>query len=238
MLEMTVGEVVAQNIKSAEVFYKHKIDFCCKGNIKVADVAAKKNIDANLLISELESILKEKVSDDFKSYSNYDLIEDIVNKHHKYVTESIELLTPLVNKVARVHGAEHPELLTIKEMFFESAEELKSHMAREEGVLFPFINVLTLAVKDNVAIEKPHFATVNNPIARMMEEHSNEGERFETIQELSNDFNPPESACNTYRFVYSKLQEFQKDLHEHIHKENNILFPRAAELEKKVTFLN
>lgn len=238
MLEMTVGEVVAQNIKCAEVFYKHKIDFCCKGNIKVADVAAKKNIDANILIAEIEAILKEDVKNDFNSYSNYDLIEEIVKKHHNYVRESIELLTPLVNKVARVHGEEHPELLKIKDLFFGSVEELTSHMAREEGVLFPFINVLTLAVKDNLKIDKPHFATVNNPIARMMEEHENEGDRFEEIQELSDGYTPPESACNTYRFVYSKLAEFQKDLHEHIHKENNILFPRAIELEKKVVFNN
>lgn len=238
MLNLTIGEIVAQNIKTAEVFYKNKIDFCCKGNILLSDVISKKKLNSDEIIEQIQEILNDKSNGDFANYSNFELIEEIVNKHHKYVRESIEVLTPLVNKVAKVHGETHPELIQIRDLYLESIDELQSHLMKEENILFPFINVLTLAEKENHAIVKPHFITVNNPIARMMEEHSNEGERFEKIQELSNDFKPPFDACNTYKFVYSKLDEFQKDLHQHIHKENNILFPRAIELEKKVKFID
>lgn len=136
---------------------------------------------------------------------------------------------PYLNKVAAVHGDRHPELREVQDLFIGCAEDLTSHMQKEEQVLFPFIR--KMAVGDD--IHAP-FGTVQNPINMMMHEHTNEGERFRKIAALTNDYTAPEDACNTYRVTYALLNEFEEDLHLHIHLENNILFPKAIATEAKI----
>ncbi len=237
MLNMTVGEIVAKNIKTADIFAKNKIDFCCKGNLLLSDVVKEKELNEEEILKQIQEILNENDKGDFSNLSNAELIDNIVNTHHKYVKESFEILSPLVKKVYEVHGEAHPELKEIKYLYFDSVNEFNMHMQREENVLFPFINLITKADKEGNQIPRPHFVTVNNPIARMMKDHADEGERFEKIERLTNNYTPPADACNSYKYLYSKLKEFQDDLFQHIHKENNILFPRAIEIEKRIEFI-
>ena len=137
--------------------------------------------------------------------------------------------------MCKVHGQSHPELFEINELFKGCAGELALHMKKEELILFPFIKKMESAIRTGQTIEQPHFGTVENPIAMMQDEHVIEGERFVKIAELTNNYTPPSDACNTYRVTFSMLQEFEQDLHKHIHLENNILFPRAIEMQKRFT---
>jgi regulator of cell morphogenesis and NO signaling len=164
-----------------------------------------------------------------------DLLTDYIEKkHHRYVEAQIPVLNQYLAKLCRVHGDRHPELYKIKEHFIQSAGELTMHMKKEELVLFPFIRKMVRAKHQNTPLDLPHFGTVQNPIQTMMKEHDNEGERFRQIAALSRGYAPPADACNTYRVTFSLLQEFEKDLHLHIHLENNILFPKAQALETEL----
>ncbi len=236
LIEKPIGQIVAEDYRAAQIFKNHKIDFCCQGNRSIQDAAQKKNIDAQVLINEIEAIQQGENEDtiDFKSWP-LDLLADYIEKkHHRYVEEKIPVLKPYLEKLCRVHGERHPELLEITEHFNKSAGELASHMKKEEIILFPAVRKMVQAKQTGTELEKPHFGTVQNPIQMMMTEHETEGERFRLIDELSNNYTPPEDACNTYRVTFALLQEFENDLHRHIHLENNILFPKAAELEKEL----
>lgn len=158
----------------------------------------------------------------------------IEKKHHRYVEEKTREITPYLDKICRVHGDRHPELFEINEHFNATAGELAAHMKKEELILFPFVRKMAKAKQENTKLEAPHFGTVENPIQMMMHEHTAEGERFRKIETLSNNYTPPEDACNTYRVTFALLKEFEADLHLHIHLENNILFPKAIELEKQL----
>jgi regulator of cell morphogenesis and NO signaling len=147
------------------------------------------------------------------------------------VIENIPLIIQYSDKVARVHGENHPETVEINKLFHEVAIELSAHMQKEEMILFPFIKTMSKAKKEGTPMPAPPFGTVNNPIRMMEAEHENAGDIFKQIDKLSNNYTPPLAACNTYRVLYAKLQEFENDLHKHIHLENNILFPKAIQLE-------
>ena len=136
-------------------------------------------------------------------------------------------------KVAKVHGHHYTEVVKINHLFNEVAKELAVHMKKEELILFPFIKKLAKADKEGVIAAIPHFGSVNNPIKMMEEEHENAGDIFKEIKQLSNNYTPPKEACNTFKALYAKLDEFEQDLHQHIHLENNILFPKAIVLEQK-----
>ncbi len=154
----------------------------------------------------------------------------IEKKHHRYVENKIQEITPFLEKVARVHGDRHPELNEIRQLFDASAGELTAHMKKEEQILFPFIRKMVAAQNQNTTVQAP-FGTVQNPIQMMMHEHENEGERFRKIAALTDNYTPPEDACNTYRVTFFLLKEFEEDLHLHIHLENNILFPKSIAIE-------
>ncbi|HRA71900.1 MAG TPA: hemerythrin domain-containing protein, partial [Flavobacterium sp.] len=169
---------------------------------------------------------------DFKSWPNDLLIDYIEKVHHRFVEEKTQILIPFLDKICSVHGENHPELLEINQIFNDSAKELASHMKKEELILFPFIKEMINATKSHGTIGKPFFETIKNPIAAMMNEHENEGERFRTISALTHNYTPPNDACSTYNATYKLLEEFEQDLHKHIHLESNILFPKAKALEK------
>jgi regulator of cell morphogenesis and NO signaling len=234
-LDKTIGQMVAEDYRIAQVFKNHKIDFCCKGNRSMEQVADKNNLDLNALIEEINEVKRERNNDntDFKSWP-LDLLADYIEKkHHRYVETQIPILKQYLNKLCKVHGKNHPELLEITEHFNTSAGELSMHMKKEELMLFPWVRKMVKARQMNASLERPRFETVKNPIGAMMQDHENEGERFRLIADLSNDYTPPADACNTYRVTFSLLKEFEEDLHQHIHLENNILFPKAEILEQK-----
>ncbi|WP_158837634.1 iron-sulfur cluster repair di-iron protein [Polaribacter sp. L3A8] len=230
----TVAEVVTYNIKTADVFKKHGIDFCCGGGISIEKACKKHNVSFEEMEKELLSI-----NNPTSNAYNYDswkldfLVDHIVNTHHTYVTENIPLILQYAAKVAKVHGHHYTEVIEINKLFIDVANELSSHLIKEETVLFPFIKQLVKAEKEGIKTPKQHFGMVNNPIRMMEEEHENAGDILKEINQLSNNYAPPEGACNTFKALYAKLDEFEQDLHQHIHLENNILFPKAILLEQK-----
>lgn len=230
-----IGELVAQNYRTASIFKQNKIDFCCNGNRTIADAAEQKKLDISSLLKDLE-LASSSQSDgniDFNSWP-LDLLADYIEKtHHRYVEAKIPEIMPYLEKVVRVHGDRHPELFEVFELFNESAGELTTHMKKEELILFPFVRKMIQAKAKGEKVQAP-FGTVKNPIKAMMAEHENEGERFRTIAALTEDYTPPVDACNTYRVTYALLKEFENDLHKHIHLENNILFPKAIALEEEM----
>ncbi|MGV9004949.1 iron-sulfur cluster repair di-iron protein [Flavobacterium sp.] len=234
--DQIIGELVANDYRTASVFKKYGIDFCCQGNRTINDACEAKKIDEKLVVDDLNSVLNSKADSgiDFQSWP-LDLLADYIEKkHHRYVEEKSLEIKPYLDKICRVHGERHPELFEIKEHFNATAGELAMHMKKEELILFPFIKKMVKAKQENTKLDKPNFGTVENPIQMMMDEHTTEGDRFRKIEVLSNNYKAPEDACNTYRVTFALLNEFEQDLHMHIHLENNILFPRAIELEKQL----
>lgn len=238
-MEKTIGQMVAEDYRTAQVFKNHKIDFCCKGNRSIQEVAEKNNLNVDVLLREMDEVQQQNNTEntDFKSWP-LDLLTDYIEKkHHRYVEERIPVLKQYLDKLCRVHGEQHPELFKIAEHFNASAGELAMHMKKEELVLFPWVRKMVKAEQLNEKPDGPHFGSVRNLIQMMMQEHENEGDRFRQIADLSNNYTPPADACNTYRVAFSLLQEFEEDLHRHIHLENNILFPKAEVLEKQLDLI-
>jgi regulator of cell morphogenesis and NO signaling len=231
--EHTVAQIVTKNIKTADVFKKHGIDFCCGGNVNLAKICERKGVKLQEIESDLErSFSNAATAHDYASWDLGFLIDFIVNTHHKYVVENVGLLLQYTNRVAEVHGVPHPKVVRINELSHALVNELKPHLEKEEQILFPYIKKL-LAIKAEGGKVEQKF--VESPIAVMNQEHDAAGDILKEIAELSNNFNPPEGACNTYRAMYSKLEEFQNDLFQHIHLENNILFPKAILLEEELS---
>jgi len=236
-VKTTIGEMVAKDYRAATVFQKFGIDYCCKGNRTLEEATEMKNINVNAVKTELEKVLNTPAEENMDfNFWPLDLLADYIEKkHHRYVEERIPLLLQYLNKLCKVHGDVHPELFEINRLFNETAGDLTSHMKKEELILFPYIRKMLKKQKDGSSVlSAPHFGTVKNPIKMMMDEHENEGERFEKIAALSDNYTPPADACNTYRVTYALLDEFEKDLHKHIHLENNILFPQSILHEEKM----
>lgn len=233
-LNSFVGEVVKLNFKTASLFQANNIDYCCGGNKTIADACNVAGVHPEQLLKQLETLIDEKDPD--SEYINNlglnELSDYIVKRHHTYVRESIPFLKKSLEKICQVHGEHHPELFKIKELFNGSADALTMHMQKEEIMLFPFIQRLESAKKEKVSLPKAPFGSVANPIEMMLSEHQNEGERFDEIMRLSNHYQLPEDACTTYEVTFKQLRDFENDLHRHIHLENNILFPKAIDLEK------
>lgn len=231
--EKTIGEMVAEDFRAAQVFRKYKIDFCCKGNRTIEEACENKKYLAEDIYKDLEKVSEAKAENiDFNSWP-LDLLADYVEKtHHRYVEENSTVLIQYLNKLCKVHGDRHPELFEITRLFTESAQELAAHMKKEELILFPFIKKMVAAKASGELLVTPHFGTVENPVAMMKDEHTTEGERFVKIAELTNNYQFPDDACGTYQVTYRMLDDFEQDLHKHIHLENNILFPKAIALEK------
>ncbi len=231
-----IGQLVADDYRAATVFESFGIDFCCKGNRTLDDACEMKNIDVESVISSLTNVMKDQSAEsvDYTSWPMDLLADYIEKKHHRYVENKIPILKQYLSKIAKVHGDNHPELIEINALFEASAGELTQHMKKEELILFPFIKKMVQSEINGKAIETPHFGTVKNPIQMMMEEHENEGDRFEKIVQLSNSYTPPEDACGTYKVSFAMLDEFERNLHKHIHLENNILFPWALKAEEKL----
>ncbi len=232
--ETNIGQLVADNYRTASVFKKNNIDFCCNGNRTISEVCQSQGLDSNYLITQLENVMNvgQNNTNDYNSWP-LDLLADYIEKkHHRYVESKIPEIIPFLDKIIRVHGGHHPELLEVGKLFNESAAELSAHMKKEELILFPFIRKMVQASQRNETVQAS-FGTVENPIQMMMHEHDTEGERFRKIAALTNNYTPPADGCNTYRITLAMIQEFEDDLHLHIHLENNILFPKSIAFEKE-----
>ena len=233
----TVREIALENPTSIRVFEKFGIDYCCGGRKPLTEACAVNNIDVNEVIAALEVAEggAPAAGNDWARKSLAALSSHIVATHHEYVKTELPHLAQLAQKVVNRHGADRPEIPVIQAKLAEVSEELTQHLAKEEMILFPHIAKLERAIQDGS--EKPQgcFGTVANPIAMMTQEHDAAGTLMAEIRTLSQNFTPPEGACPTFHAFYNGLHEFECDLHQHIHLENNILFPRAIELEKSAS---
>jgi regulator of cell morphogenesis and NO signaling len=232
-----VGAIVAQDYRAASIFEREGIDFCCSGNRTIEAACNDRQLPIAALIEELQQTIgdgteKKDAAADYNSWPIELLADYIEQKHHRYVTTQIPVIKSMVEKIVRVHGSRHPELAEIQTNFDACAGELAVHMKKEELMLFPYIRKMVHAKQAGHYQVASPFGTVKNPIATMMHDHDAEGERFRKIKTLSNSYTAPADGCNTYRAAFATLQAFENDLHLHIHLENNILFPKAVELEQ------
>lgn len=233
--EKTVAEYVTENIKTAHIFKKHGIDFCCGGNISIEKACLKNNVNQLILKKELSEVdIVKDIIEDYDKWELDFLMIYIENVHHTYIKENLPLISQYANKVAKVHGHHYIEVTEVNMLFHEVANELIGHLQKEEQILFPFIKQLVIAKKEGSNTVTPPFGTVNNPIQMMEHEHENVRNVFKQIAKLTNNYMPPEGVCNTFKALYAKLDEFEQDLHKHIHLENNILHSKALKLEQEI----
>ena len=234
--EETLGQIAAKDLRKAEVFKKYGLDFCCGGKKTVKEACAEKGLDLTRIEQELQQADKIIASRPipYNEWSLDFLADYIVNTHHSYVNKTLPDLVSYAAKVASVHGHEHPELYKINALVIDIEEELSAHMIKEERVLFPYIKELVQAKQQTRVPQASHFGTVQNPIKMMEMEHELVGKNFEEIRSLSADYTLPADACASYSLLYKMLDEFENDLHLHIHLENNILFPKALDIEKSM----
>lgn len=231
----TLGQIAAKDLRKAEIFKKYGLDFCCGGKKTVKQACAEKGLDVTKIEQELQQADKNPTTRPLP-YSDWslDFLADyIVNTHHSYVRKSLPEIRGYAIKVAQVHGSSHPELPAVQQLVEEVARELTSHMLKEEKVLFPYIKDLVAANNTERPSQTAHFGTVQNPINMMELEHELVGKNLEEIRMLTNNYTLPDDACASYSLLFRMLEEFENDLHLHIHLENNILFPKALEIEKK-----
>lgn len=234
--EKTVREIALERPQSIRVFERFGIDYCCGGAKPLQEACEKKgtNVDALLrAIEELERKASAGEGNDWTAASLQELINLILNKHHEYVRAEIPRIQKMLDKVEAVHGKNHPNIATANLRFNELVQELSTHMLKEEDVLFPYIGKMERAVAAGNAAPPAFFGSVRNPTAAMVHEHENAGELLEQIRTACDDFAPPEDACTTFRALYQGLRDFERDLHQHVHLENNILFPRALRMEQE-----
>jgi len=228
-----VGDIVKVNFKTAQVLEKNKIDFCCGGGISLQEACEKSSIDMTALIPELEAIVE--VNDPDSKYIDGleldELCDYIEKRHHTYVRENIPFLQQKLQRLCEVHSENHEELFEIKRLFDGAAENLSAHMQKEEMVLFPYIRKMVKFKRENI-LSGSEFGMAMGPINQMEEEHQVEGERFKIISELTKNYTCPPDGCNTFQVTYKTLQDFENDLHRHIHLESNILFKKALLLER------
>jgi regulator of cell morphogenesis and NO signaling len=236
VLEMKVKAIVADDFRTAAVFEKHGIDFCCNGGKVLSSACTEKQVDPELILQEIRQIEESSAPASFRPTEwHLDALADyIVTVHHSYVNRSLPLILTHLEKVVHAHGQNHPELAPIAEQFKAVAGELSRHMKKEELALFPYIKVLVAGERSGTTQDAPGFGTIQNPIRMMEQEHQSAGESFSFIRAASNGYALPVDACATYTVLYRELEAFERDLHQHIHLENNILFPRAIVLEQKV----
>jgi len=229
--DQTVREIVASNPQAARVFEKFGIDYCCGGEKPFVQACLQANASAAEVAAALERPEPRSEDRDWQKAPLTELIAHIVLKHHAFTREELARLQPLLAKVLGVHSANHPELEKIQELFHGLVQEMTLHTMKEERMLFPYIEQLEAAANAGVRPSPPMFGTVQNPVRMMMLEHDSAAAAVRGIRRLSNGFAPPDGACMSYMALYEGFRDFEADLHQHIHLENNILFPRAVELE-------
>ncbi len=233
----TLKEIVTEDFAAAAVFEHFSLDFCCRGGITIDAACKEKGIDPDRVLKELQD-LNQRSGMDAPRFAEWEpdfLIDYIIRNHHSYVRKMLPVLTVHTKKIAAVHGTNHPEVIRIAEHFEAVALELQQHMKKEEEILFPYIIAMYRTTKKGIAPPPAPFGSVDNPIRMMEAEHERAGDELYSIRSLSNGYTPPADGCTTFRVTYQELQDFERDLHQHVHLENNILFPMAKALELKLS---
>ena len=234
LLSATVGDLVASDMRTADVFERHGIDFCCGGRQTLGDACRRASADPEAVMRELDALPVDEVPDEDASGWTLDrLIGHIVSVHHAYVRESLPRLDGWIAKLVAVHGARHPELPSVASAFRRLRAELEQHLMKEEQILFPYVRELVRLSDKACCAPRSPFGSVENPIRMMEREHRDAGDELSAIREMTCGFRAPSDGCTTYNVCMAELAAFERDLHRHIHLENNILFPRAIALERR-----
>ena len=229
--QTTVGDLVRQQPSRSRVFENLKIDYCCGGKIPLAQACAKHGLDVDDVLKQLQDAAD--VSDncvDVDSMTLAELADHVEQTHHAYLRVELPRLDQMTEKVARVHGDKLASLKQIREVFIAFQAELAEHMMKEERILFPIIRT----IEKSQATQSFHCGSVANPIAQMEREHDNAGNAMAQFRELTDNYTAPDWACNTFRAMYDALYELEQNMHQHVHKENNVLFPKAISLEESL----
>lgn len=228
----TIGAFVAEDYRTAAVFEKYGIDFCCGGQATLTATCREKDLDLTRILHEIESARKEPIgrSENFADWPLPFLIDYIINTHHAYLKENDEQIAAYAQKIAEVHGAHHPEVIEIAAIFAKIAADMAEHLKTEEEVFFPAVKRVDTTVGSGQNAQTDDRALIKSELTKLHREHEEIGDAIHKIRHLANDYAIPEDVCNTFVVTYQKLKEFEDDLHKHVHLENNILFPKAAQL--------
>ena len=230
-MSLSLAQIVNNNHLTASVFEKYHLDFCCKGKRSLEQACAEQELSVSRVTEELENIFTKDSNSaiDFETMNLAQLADYIVQTHHAFVKNEMSQIQAYLQKVSSKHGERHRELYKIFQIFSEVKEEMEGHMKKEELVLFPRIKELQKLTDNDNAYPQLNISYVQSPITVMEQEHDHAGSLLNDIRILSNDYTPPQDACTTYRLSFAALQAFELDLHQHVHLENNILFPKAIE---------
>ncbi|MBI1313040.1 iron-sulfur cluster repair di-iron protein [bacterium] len=230
----SVGEWVTRYPAIARIFEQHGIDYCCGGARPLDAACESRDADAQSVLAELQAAISQtgtEFDDNFSTKTLTGMCDEIVDTHHEYLKRELSRLTQLVDKVRSVHGEAHPWLQELSAAFGRLRDELVPHMFKEEHILFPAIRT----IEQSQSVPRFPFGSVDNPIHMMEHEHDAAGQALREMRDVSRNFTAPDDACNTFRVMLDGLRELELDLHQHIHKENNVLFPRASQLAAELT---
>jgi regulator of cell morphogenesis and NO signaling len=234
--DQTVREIAISHPGAVRVFESLGIDYCCGGRKPLVEACRLANVPLAEALRLLAAAGEQPPPEENWTESSLGaLAGHIVERHHGYVRREAARLIPMLEKVVSKHGAAHPELKQIQGLFGAMVDELFTHMMKEENVLFPYLVRMEAEVREGPTPPPAMFGSIEMPISRMLADHDDAGDLAKRIRTASSDFRPPEDACPTYRGLYQGLEEFERDLHHHVHLENNILFPRALEMEREGT---
>lgn len=232
-----VSEIVVHNPASTRIFHRHGIDFCCGGKRPLGEVCAERHLDIEQIRREIATADPSEAEEkDWSAEPLAAIVEHILARYHRPLQEELPRLAAMAQKVNRAHGAKFPDMIPpLQQRLSELVDDLEAHMIKEERVLFPYIVTLEETATAGAPLPRALFGTVANPIAVMEADHDEAGRLLAEMNRLTGGYQLPEGACNTFRALFHGLSELEREMHLHVHLENNVLFPRAAEMERGIS---
>ena len=235
LISKTLSEIVREQFQIASVFEKYNLDYCCNGKRSLQKACEEENVPVDKIVEDIKNIYSQKINMlDFNNIKLYQLAEYIVYTHHSYIKKEMPQILSYLEKVSTKHGKRYNELYKISELFVDLSNELTHHMHSEETILFPRIKQLEQNGFEPIPFDITHYQYLELPIIDMEDDDEDADITMAKIKRLTNNYTPPADACTTFKLLYSSLHAFEIDLHQYVHLENNILFPKALILEKEI----
>ena len=229
----SIGQLAVEMPHIIGTLERWKIDYCCHGSQSVEEALAGAGVPAEELVKVIGGDRGDRGTD-WRKTSLQELLRFILDTHHVYTRQATDTVWQLAHKVATRHGERHHEVVMVRDLVIQLVNDLMPHLMKEEEILFPYVIALEQSIQDGTPVPHSCFGTVGNPIQMMLREHDMAGELLVALRKVTNEYALPEDACLSFRALYEQLVQLEEDLHKHIHLENNVLFPRAIELESRV----